>query len=69
MKYVFLRDTNVTGENVVGFISKLPKELKLHGIIDYNKQFEKAFLSPLEIMLVPIRWSHKKSLDISSFFS
>ena len=69
MKYVFLRDTNVTGENVVGFISKLPKELKLHGIIDYNKQFEKSFLSPLEIMLAPIRWSHKKSLDISSYFS
>ena len=68
MKYVFLRDEKVTGENVIGFISKLPKELKLHEIVDYNKQFEKAFLSPLEIMLKPIGWQHEKKKDLFSYF-
>jgi len=68
MKYVFLRDEKITGENVIGFISKLPKELNLHEIVDYNKQFEKAFLSPLEIMLKPIGWQHEKKKDLFSYF-
>ena len=37
-------------------MTKLPEELNLHNIIDYDTQFEKSFIEPLKFITDIIRW-------------
>ena len=37
-------------------MTKLPKELQLHNSIDYDTQFEKSFIEPLNFILQRINW-------------
>jgi hypothetical protein len=38
-------------------MTKLPKELNLHNIIDYDMQFEKSFVEPLKFITNIIQWN------------
>ena len=42
--------------SAISFITKLPKELDFHKIIDYNVQFEKSFVEPLKFITDKILW-------------
>jgi DNA polymerase elongation subunit (family B) len=68
VKYVYLKEPNPLGENVVSFISTLPKELDLHRFIDYNSQFEKSFVEPLTIILHTMKWKIKETSSLESLF-
>ena len=46
-----------------------PRELKLDKYIDYDLQFEKAFLEPLKIILDSIGWSVEKTVNLELFFA
>lgn len=61
LKYLYLKKPNPIKEKVIGFPDYLPKELKLEGYIDYNIQFGKTFLEPLELILHAIGWSAEES--------
>ena len=37
-------------------MTKLPKELDFHKIVDYDTQFEKSFIEPLNFVLDKINW-------------
>jgi len=52
----------------VSFPAVTVKELDLESIIDYNKQFEKAFLEPLKIILNVIGWKTEKVNSLEDFF-
>jgi len=69
IKFVYLKKPNIIHENVVSFIQEFPKELNLDKYIDYELQFEKAFLEPLKIILDSIGWSVEKTVNLDSFFS
>ena len=69
IKYVYLKKPNIIHENVISFIQEFPKELNLDKYIDYELQFEKAFLEPLKIILDSIGWNIEKKVNIESFFS
>jgi DNA polymerase elongation subunit (family B) len=69
VKYIFLKKPNTIRENVISFISDFPKELGLDRYIDYELQFEKAFLEPLKIILDAIGWSVEKTVNLDSFFA
>jgi len=43
------------------FITKLPKELDIHSLIDYNVQYEKSFVEPLKFITDKISWNIDKS--------
>ena len=61
LKYIYLREPNTIQSNIISFpASGLPEEFDLHQYIDYNTQFDKAFLEPLKIILNAIEWSHEK---------
>lgn len=60
IKFIYLKEPNIFKENVMGFPSTPPKEFDLGTMIDYNKQFDKAFLEPLKTVLDAIGWKHKK---------
>lgn len=69
VKFLYLKVPNPIRENMISFPGVLPKELKLEQYIDYDKQFEKVFLSPIENILEAINWSSEKINTIEDFFS
>lgn len=70
LKFVLLKTPNTLHDDVIGFPAhiELPKEFDLHKYIDYEAQFEKSFLKPLNVVLEAIRWDHEKKLTLESFF-
>ena len=50
---------NTIKQNVIGFIDVLPDEFDLHQYIDYETQFEKAFVAPIQKILDTCNWSWK----------
>jgi len=69
VKFIFLKKPNTIHENVISFIQDFPKELGLDKYIDYDLQFEKAFLDPLKAILDAIGWSVEKTVNLESFFA
>ena len=68
IKFIFLKKPNPIHENVISFIQDFPKEFELEKYIDYELQFEKAFLDPLKVILDSIGWRVKKESTLESFF-
>lgn len=59
IKYIYISPKNNTipTENVIGFPSgDIPKEFDLHQYIDYETQFEKSFMSPIQTISEAIGW-------------
>lgn len=69
VKFVYLKTPNPLRENVISFPGYLPPEFGLHPYIDYDTQFDKVFLKPLEIVLEAMGWSSTKIDTLESFFS
>ena len=69
IKFCYLKKANPIRENVISFISDFPKELGLDRYIDYDLQFEKAFLEPVKVILDAIGWNVTKINTLDSFFS
>jgi DNA polymerase elongation subunit (family B) len=69
VKFIYLKKPNTIHENIISFIQEFPKELDLDKYIDYELQFEKAFLEPLKIILDSIGWNIEKTVNLELFFS
>jgi len=69
IKFCYLKKPNPTHENVISFIQDFPRELGFDKYVDYELQFDKAFLEPLKIILDAIGWSVEKTVNLDSFFS
>ena len=69
IKFCYLKKPNIIHENIISFIQDFPRELNLDKYIDYDIQFEKAFLEPLRIILNSIGWSTEKTVNLESFFT
>lgn len=69
IKFLYLKIPNPLRENMISFPAVLPKELGLNDYIDYNVQFEKVFLSPIEHILEALNWSSEKVNTIEDFFT
>ena len=68
VKFLYLRTPNRIGENVVSFFQTLPTEFGLDKSIDYDLQFKKSFLDPLQVILDTIRWQAEKVPSLEEFF-
>ena len=68
VKFIYLLVPNSIQENVVAFPDFLPEELELNKYIDYNLQFQKTFIDPIDIILSAIGWSAEPKADLQQFF-
>ena len=69
IKFCYLKKPNIINENIISFIQDFPVEIGLDKYIDYDLQFDKAFLEPLKIILDAIGWNVEKTVNLELFFS
>lgn len=69
IKFCYLKTPNPCKQNVLSVVSALPKQFGLEDYIDYDLQFEKAFLAPLQVILDTIDWSAEEETTLESFFT
>jgi len=69
IKFCYMKVPNPIQENVFSVLNVLPKELKLENYIDYETQFEKAYLEPLRTIVQTIGWTTEQRSTLESFFS
>lgn len=68
IKFCYLKTPNPSRENVVAFPTVLPKELGLHDFVDYDMQYDKAFVEPIRAILTAIGWEVEKTSTLMDFF-
>ena len=69
IKFCYLKKPNTIRDNIISFIQDFPKELDLDKYIDYDLQFDKAFVEPLKAILDAIDWNVEKTVTLESFFT
>ena len=69
VKFTYLKMPNPFKDTVISYPSRLPKEFELQQYIDYDMQFEKAFLEPIKVILDCMGWRVEKTSSIEDFFS
>jgi DNA polymerase elongation subunit (family B) len=73
IKFLHLRAPNIFQCTSISFITSLPKELDFHKMIDYETQFEKSFVEPLNVIVSKINWLVDRSYGtqgtLEDFFS
>ena len=68
LKFTYLRMPNHFKNDVISFPGRIPKEFELDNYIDYDVQFDKAFLEPISVILRCMKWSAEKTNSLEDFF-
>jgi len=69
IKFCYMKVPNPIQENVFSVMNILPKEFNLEKYIDYDTQFEKAYIEPLKSIVATMGWTTEKKSTLESFFS
>jgi hypothetical protein len=68
VKFTYMKQPNPFKDSVISYPGRLPKEFGLQNYIDYDMQFQKAFIDPIKIILDCMGWSIEKRNSLESFF-
>ena len=69
IKFTYLRMPNPIHENVIAYPDVLPEEFKLTNYVDYDLQFEKTFIEPLNFILNAVGWTAEEVATLEEFFA
>jgi DNA polymerase elongation subunit (family B) len=69
VKFIYMKLPNPVRENVFSTPGELPSELGLDKYIDYDLQFEKAFIDPIKSILNVIDWDLEERSTLDQFWS
>ena len=74
IKFLHLIKPNPLGgvagqDHIIAFPNSLPREFNLGEFIDYDVQFEKSFLEPINRILEKIGWNWKHINTLEGFFA
>ena len=69
IKFLYLKRPNRLYENVVAFKNVIPDEFNIRDHVDYDLQFEKAFVEPIKTILDAIGWEVEKKATLEDFWS
>lgn len=69
LKFLYLKSPNPVRQEVISFPTRLPEEFGLKKYVDYNKQFEKTYLDPIQSILDCIGWKAERTNTLANFFS
>ena len=71
IKFLHMKLPNIYQSSSISFITKLPKEISF--AVDYDLQFEKSFVEPLNYIIEKIKWNVDRSYGtqgtLESFFA
>ena len=68
LKFTYLKQPNPFKDTVISYPGRLPPEFGLHEFVNYDLQFEKAYLDPVKIILDCIGWDAEKVNSLEDFF-
>jgi DNA polymerase elongation subunit (family B) len=68
LKFTYLKQPNPFKDMVISYPGRLPKEFNLQEFIDYDTQFDKAFLEPIKVILDCMGWTTEKANSLDDFF-
>jgi len=68
IRFCYLKLPNPIRDKVIACPDVLPKEFGLDSYIDYEMQFVKGYLDPINVILHTIGWSHEKQNTLEGFF-
>ena len=68
IKFLYLKMPNYIQENVIAFNNVIPEEFNIRDFVDYDLQFNKAYIEPLKSILDVIGWSTEKRSTLEDFF-
>ena len=68
-KFCYMKVPNPVQENVFSILTVLPKEFGVEKYIDYDTQFDKAYLEPLKTIVNTIGWRTERVSSLESFFA
>jgi DNA polymerase elongation subunit (family B) len=69
LKFTYLKQPNPVKDIVISYPTRLPKEFEIQEFIDYDMQFEKAFIEPIKVILDCIGWKTQKVNSLENFFA
>lgn len=69
IKFCYLKTPNHMQSNVIASPGELPKEFDMDQYIDYDTQFDKAFLAAIRPILQVVGWNEKHTPSLEDFFA
>jgi DNA polymerase elongation subunit (family B) len=70
IKFTYIREPNPRGISVLSFPNGIPEEfVDILPYIDYNTQYEKSFLDPINGILETVGWTAEPKSSLGAFFS
>ena len=68
IKFCYMKMPNPSRQNVLSIVSTLPQAFEMEKYIDYELQFDKAFIQPLRAILDAVGWEVEKTNNLMDFF-